>query len=159
MAKYKAILWCAVLFFGMNFLFAQTTFTWIGGTGNWADSSNWSPEGIPGSADTAICSGGTITLTGDVTVADLQIASNLAGDYDLDISNLMVWNGQSIQGDGVLTIAAEATLRLAGGNQQTLQRDLENNGTTVWEAGHFALFNGVSFTNNGTFLDEHSISE
>ena len=34
---------------------AQTTYTWNGGTGNWTNSANWTPNtGFPGNADTAI---------------------------------------------------------------------------------------------------------
>ena len=159
MSKLRVILLCAIFVLGAGNLFAQTTYTWIGSTGDWDVSANWTPTGVPGTLDTAIVNGGTITLNADVTVANLEIAANLNGDFDLEVTNLMVWNGQSIRGSGTLTISATATLRLAGSNQQTLQRSLVNNGTTIWEAGNFYMDGGNTFTNNGSFVDHHSGTE
>jgi hypothetical protein len=68
----------------------------------------------------------------------------------------MNWAGGVMQESGVTTIDVSATLRLSGTNQQSLIRNLENNGTTIWEAGQFYLGNGAIFNNNGTFLDQHS---
>ena len=55
-----------------------TDFTWIGATntdGLWSRSSNWSPRGVPGAADTVFISGGKapVHLSGDLTVKNLRI--------------------------------------------------------------------------------------
>ena len=71
----------------------------------------------------------------------------------------MIWAGKTVQGSGPFNITSEAILRLTGGNQQTLRRNLINNGTMIWEAGNFALFDGITYTNNAIFIDQHSGTE
>ena len=131
---------------------AQTTYTWNGGSGDWNVATNWTPVGVPGASDNAIINSGTVTLTTDVTVAGVELSGALSGGFDLEITNLMIWNSGVMQGAGITRIAVGATLRLSGTNQQTLRRQVENDGTTIWEAGQFALFDGVAFNNNGTFI-------
>ncbi len=138
---------------------AQTTYTWNGGSGDWNVASNWTPVGVPGAGDNAVINSGTVTLTTDVTVAGLELSSELTGDFNFTVTNLMIWNWGTMAGNGVTTIAVGATLRLIGTNQQTLYRQIDNNGTTIWEAGQFYLGNNIAFNNNGTFLDQHSISQ
>jgi hypothetical protein len=114
--------------------------------------------GVPGVGDNAIIigSGATVTLTADVTVAGFELTgATLSGDFNFTVTNLMTWNGGVMQGNGATTIDVGATMQLSGTNQQTLRRDLENNGTTIWEAGQFGLFDGITFNNNGDFLDQH----
>jgi hypothetical protein len=33
---------------------AQTTYTWVGGTGLWNTAAKWSPVGVPGPGDSAV---------------------------------------------------------------------------------------------------------
>ena len=131
----------SILFFILLVIFnyttaAQTTYTWNGGSGNWSEPTNWTPAGVPGAVDSAIIvTTGTITLTTDITISGLSYTSaNLTGDYNFLVTSTMNWNGGVIMGPGVITIDAGATLQLSGGNQQTLSRDLVNNGTTIWDA-------------------------
>jgi hypothetical protein len=95
----------------------------------------------------------------DIYIDSLYLSGTLRGSDAVTIVGAMNWASGEMQGTGVTTIDAGATLRLSGGNQQTLRRDLESNGTTIWEAGQFALFNGVAFNNNGSFLDQHPSSQ
>ena len=124
---------------------AQTTYTWNGGTGNWNVASNWTPVGVPGAGDKAVINSGDVTLTTDVTIADIVLYGTLSGDFNFLVTGLMTWNAGVMQGAGVTTIDVGATMQLRGTNQQTLRRDLENNGTTIWEAGQFALGNSNYF--------------
>ena len=142
------------VFFTNNAL-AQTTYTWNGGSGDWNVATNWTPVGVPGAPDNAVINSGTVTLTTDVTVAGVELSGTLSGGFDLVVTNLMIWNGGVMQGAGRTQIATGATLRLSGTNQQTLYRQIDNNGTTVWEAGQFYLGNSIAFNNNGAFLDQH----
>jgi len=135
---------------------AQTTYTWNGGSGDWNVATNWTPVGVPGAPDNAIINSGTVTLTTNVTVTGVELSSTLSGGFDLEITNLMIWSAGVMQGAGVTTIAVGATLRLSGTNQQTLRRQIDNNGTIIWEAGQFYLADAVAINNNGTFLDQHS---
>ena len=149
------------LFFGIAlFIFliqsnsAQTTFTWNGVTGDWSLSTNWTPNGVPGSQDTAIVNSGKVTLTADVTIAKLVLNTDLDGDFDLEVTKDMTWGNRNLQGAGTLTIALGATLRLSTTNQKSLFRNLVNNGTAIWEAGAIYMANGTTFSNNGSFLDQ-----
>jgi hypothetical protein len=159
MIKLKTFLSCAILVIGTGNLFSQTSYTWSGGTGDWNTGANWTPAGVPGELDTAIINSGTVSLTDNATIAKLEFSADLRGDSNLVINNMMIWNNGLVQGTGSVTISEGATLRLIGGNQQTLRRNLVNNGITIWEAGHFALFDGIVFDNNGSFLDQHAIGE
>ncbi len=150
----KLCLSIALFIFFIQSNSAQTTYTWNGVTGDWALSTNWTPNGVPGSQDTAIVNSGKVTLTADVTIAKLVLNTDLDGDFDLEVTKDMTWGQRNLGGTGTLTIAPEATLRLSTANQKSLFRNLVNNGTAIWEAGAIYMANGTTFSNNGSFLDQ-----
>ena len=47
MIKLKTFLSCAILVIGTCNLFAQTSYTWSGGIGDWHTGANWTPAGVP----------------------------------------------------------------------------------------------------------------
>ena len=152
----KLCLSIALFIFFIQSNSAQTTYTWNGGTGDWALSTNWTPNGVPGSQDTVIVNSGRVTLTADVTIAKLELNTDLDGDFGLLVTELMIWSNRNLQGADTLTIATGATLRLSTANQKSLFRTLVNNGTTIWEAGNIYMASGTTLFNYGSFLDQHN---
>src|SRR5258708_35079717 len=48
--------------------------TWTGTvSSDWFNAGNWSPQGVPAAADTAIVTGGTPSLSKDTTVASFEL--------------------------------------------------------------------------------------
>ncbi len=84
---YKLILITFFLF--SSSVFAQTTYSWIGGSGNWSVATNWSPNGVPTATDNVeIAATGTYTVTLDVdtTINDLTIGGT-SGIQTLSLSS------------------------------------------------------------------------
>ena len=152
----KLCLCIALFIFYIQSNSAQTTYTWKGVTGDWQISTNWTPNGVPGSQDTAIVNSGRVTLTADVTIAKLELSTTLEGEYGLLVTKLMIWSNSNLPGSDTLTIATGATLRLSTTNQKSLYRTLINNGTTIWEAGTIYMASGTTILNNGSFLDQRN---
>ncbi len=92
----------SVLF--LPILCAQTTFTWNGDSGNWSETTNWTPNGVPASTDDVLITAeGTYSVTMDV---------------DVSINNLTIGGSTGIQtltlSDRILTIAGEAIVNSTG---------------------------------------------
>src|SRR5687767_10362178 len=64
---------------------ATLTWTGAGGGGLWNTPTNWSPNGIPGAADTAIVNSGVgnPSITTNVTVA----AATIANGYSVNVAS------------------------------------------------------------------------
>jgi hypothetical protein len=72
---FKSIL----LFFLFSFssVVAQTTRTWIGGTGEWSILTNWNPNGVPGSSDPIIINtASTININSTARCGSISISNN-----------------------------------------------------------------------------------
>lgn len=129
---------------------AQTRYEWGGGAaGDWTDPANWSPNGVPAAADTAVLGeanqGARIaTLTANTTVAGLELVrlGGVDGDVDLTVTDRFIWGGggggfDPIRGSGVLTIGPDATLRVteeAARFRVGPERTVVNAGLLLWEA-------------------------
>lgn len=123
---------------------AQTTYTWNGANpGDWAEASNWSPNGVPGPEDAVVIGSGTATLTANTTVASFELSGSgvLTGDADLTVSSVMTWVSQwpatGIQGSGTVTVAPGAVLQMTGTPPNgryamSSGRTLVSQGQAVW---------------------------
>ncbi len=82
------------LFFS-TVLGAQTTYTSKGG--DWFNTATWTPNGIPGVADTAIINTGTTIISDNVTVASLYMSAGvIAGDSNLTVTDSFSLTGGTI---------------------------------------------------------------
>ncbi len=101
-------------------LHAQTTASWTAGSGNWSLGTNWNTgtapiNGLPLPGDTynAVINPGspnTVTLDVPVTVQDLTFASGkLAGSNVLNVSGVMTWSGNEINGTNAATDIVNVT--------------------------------------------------
>jgi hypothetical protein len=102
-----------------NSVALAATCNWIGTTGNWSETTNWSCAAVPGSGDTAIIdNGGTVTLDMDVTVQSLTLSgfSTLGGSDAITVTNMMAWSSHTYMvGTGDTNIASGAILNLTVG--------------------------------------------
>ena len=128
------------------------TCTWGGSTGDWTDPAKWTlcGGGVPGAGDTALISGGTVTVSTNVTVGTLQLTGGtLDGEGTLTVNAAMTWGNATMKGAGSTNIAAGATLNLAATSFEILDGRTVNNAGTVnlSGAGTFALQNQGVFNN------------
>jgi hypothetical protein len=128
---------------------AQTRYEWTGGNGDWSEPTNWSPVGVPAVTDTAVIGemnqGERIAvLTANTTVAGLELIrlGVIAGDFDLAVTDELLWGGggsgfDPFRGSGAVTIGPDAILRVtegAGRFRVGPERTIVNEGLLVWEA-------------------------
>lgn len=146
---------------------AQTTYKWTGGNGPWDESIRWTPEGVPGADDLVEVSSGTITLSGNTTVAHLRLSGQgvITGEADLTITESMVWMAstgiQSIPGTGTVTVAPGATLSLTGDHSYfstSANRKFVNAGSAVWTSRGGWSGQG-QFVNEGELELAHDAAE
>ena len=131
------------------------SYTWNGSvSSDWYNPTNWTPQGTPGTNDTATISTGTVSvgtagLVGTLNVSGSATVNATAG---LTAVTSFDWTGGSVA--GLLTVASNATFELndPGGNLFLYNGTLVNNGTAVWNGGtiYFNAFTMV--TNNGSWL-------
>ncbi len=124
----------AALLLSSNPSLHGASYTWKGSSGDWQTASNWEPSGVPGPADTAIISGGAVTVSDQVTVAVVELkAGALGGAGTLTIKSELLWSGASTLGSGGTTVIAPgAVATLSGaGNRDLNGQSLVNQGTLV----------------------------
>ncbi len=99
--------------------------------------------------DSLTISGGIIDFnSGDpITVEEYsQSGGTLDGNSDITVTDLLTWSAGVMQGEGT-TFANNSTV-LGGGGTKTLDRTLENAGTTIWTGtGQFRINGAGQFTN------------
>ena len=126
---------------------------WSGGTGDWANFSNWTPLGVPGNGDTATLNGGNPQVTFAELVGGLVIkAGTLSGAGTLTVTGQATLTGGAQSGSGTTVyngpLSINGTHYLAGGG-----RLMQTNSTTTWSTGNVAMNGSNTITNNGTWLD------
>ncbi|MCK6621885.1 MAG: tandem-95 repeat protein [Calditrichaceae bacterium] len=137
--------------------FSQSNYTWNGGVASWNDPAAWTPNGVPGAADTAIVNAGQANLDSDVQVAGFKLTGGTVyGGGKLAVTARMVWSNGYLTGDSLspsagnlVEVGPGATLELSGDNSKNLdRRTLVNKGTATWSgAGIFKFRNNAVFEN------------
>lgn len=131
---------------------AQVTYTWTGGSGDWTDSSEWTPSGVPGAIDTAVINAGSPTLATSASVAGLTFEAGgltLTGSGDLSVTGAMTWSGGDLLGAGTLRVETGATLLLDGA-AHSIAGSFVNAGLAIWQAGE--LDGAGQFINEGELV-------
>ncbi len=127
----------AAIFFALFFVFAtlsgfsQTTYTWFGGNGEWGNASNWSPNGVPGAADTAVINLGAVTLNGNAAVGGLKLNNGVfGGGGTLAAAGRVYWSNGRMEGSGTLNVSPGAIMEITGNAAKDLnQFSILNEGT------------------------------
>src|SRR6266849_3371018 len=79
---------------------AATSFTWTGASGNdWFTAANWSPNGVPGSADSAVINAGaTVTAGSNVSVTNLDFnGTSFTIGGNLTVTGVMNWTSGTVR--------------------------------------------------------------
>ena len=139
---------------------SQTKYTWTGGSGSWQTASNWTPNGIPGAADTAVINNGTVTNDNSVNVAGLfQNGGTINGVGNLIIADKFNFIAGTQSGTGTTTIASGATLDFLSSLTKTISRTIVVDGSlTLIGAGPVSISSGGQLVNNGTVDIQNSSS-
>jgi RHS repeat-associated protein len=126
----------------------QEEITWNGATGNWSDSTNWSPEQVPGLEDSAIVLAGTVTVDVPSIVGSLDFNNSVlsvnadfeVGDFDfngtsLSANNLITMTGDSSWTTGTISgssgLTNSGTFTIEGNAQKSFYSVLTNAGTII----------------------------
>lgn len=120
-------------------------YTWNGGNGEWATESNWTPNGTPGSSDSATISSGTVTVTGNISVGTLTLSNaSISGAGTLTITSAGTLTSSFLQGNGGSTvIGSGATVTLGDGEHRFRERVLNIEGTLIHTGTNNVLLESV----------------
>jgi hypothetical protein len=115
----------------------------------WSEPGNWTPNGVPGQADTATIGGGKTIISGAVTVQDLTVGgATLGGAGTLTINHSLTMNGGTLAITGVVSVAANATWTLANKAGNSLVNCVVNlDGKATLSEGYLTFQNAI--INNG----------
>jgi RHS repeat-associated protein len=140
------------------------TISWLGGTGNWNDTTNWSTHTIPGSNDTVMISipGSVVNVTDSESTASTTTAAGTtlnitsSGKFNPHIGsfsgavNLM---GQLTGGSSNAPVSFSGATDVSGG--QLIDNSFLNNGAMTFDGG--LLYTGA-LSNAGTLTFQNSSS-
>lgn len=151
MNKRFKLLWilvCIIALSGLTTLFGQTK-TWVGGTGNWNVSSNWSPSGTPGASDIVLITSGDVSVPGGYTAYSKSLEVNFG-------AKLRVLSGAELQSNG----SASDGIRVYANNTEIINNGIVRVGNTTSIATRgLVLTLGGKFTNNsGALLEINRVS-
>lgn len=146
--------------------------TWFGGTGDWGDSTKWSPGGVPGAGDLAIINAGTSTLSFNAVINRLSLnGGTLAGVGNLFLTGESTWTGGAMDGAGTTstTTLFSGDLNITGDGSKSITggRVVTAAGNTTWTGNTFVNGNQLlfgspgggaagNFVNFGTFTDTNA---
>ncbi len=156
---------------------SNTNFNWLGGDGDWATTTLWSPTGTPGAADTAIfASGSTELVTGDATIAALTVTGDQL-TLDGQILQDSAASGAFIivTANGALTVDANAlvsggAISLDSGSLLTVNGTLADAGGTAdaavvdgltanWSNASAVTLNQLYVQNGGIFAGDVGLND
>lgn len=163
--KLKYILFIFILIAASSSSFA-TSYTWVGTTSSWTLSSNWSPSGVPDSADNVTISSGTYSplLDGNRKIANLTLSSKT---IDLNGYSLTVYGTATMTSGTVTngTFYARGNLASFNGTLMDCPVDaicgyIRLSGSTFNETADFTDLGTATGTGNGgcTFNDDVTIT-
>ena len=121
--------------------------TWTNtSSGGWNSAANWSPNQVPGSADTAIITnaGVTVSLNGGTTVGAIVLGASRGGTATLSLAN------QTLALNGPLTVNSSGSFTVDGGELAGNNGAAVLNGTVGWSAG---ILGGVLTLSSGSTLN------
>ncbi|HOK76895.1 MAG TPA: CARDB domain-containing protein, partial [Verrucomicrobiota bacterium] len=144
----KTLIACCLTFSTL----AAADFTWNGSvSSSWEEPANWTPAGVPSTADTVTVPAGKkpIELTNTWQVAAFNLAGGtVQGSGTLIVTAAFAWTAGTLTGSGHLEIPAGATLAISGASGKYLVGwSVEVSGTARWE-GTGSISSGQGATVN-----------
>ncbi|MGA2556637.1 MAG: hypothetical protein ABSG04_10245, partial [Verrucomicrobiota bacterium] len=133
-------------------LAATVTYTNAADT-NWYNPANWSPNQVPGRADTAVIPGGTVAITSETAVGNLDLSGGtLSAPYGLTLVSGGNWTGGVLHGQVTVAGGANFYLNNPGGTLDLPGTTLSIMGTVTWEGGTLRGDGATVINNHGTWL-------
>jgi hypothetical protein len=135
--------------------------------GDWNSASNWSPNLVPGSNDSALIQiSRPVTLDTDADCADVSIggagsAPTLTGSGTLTVRGTLLWSSGTLSGSGRTIVETGGACLIDGSSAPFpglfISRTLELAGTSVWTgAADLNLTGGVITNRPGALFDAQS---
>jgi len=120
--------------------------TWTGlVSSDWHNATNWNPQQVPTSVDTAVINSGTVQLTTNAQFFALIFnGGTLSGSVLVRSNRVMNWNSGALSASGSLTVESNAVVRLQTANIKDLNGPMTNSGTVLWTGGTFTIRNNNS---------------
>jgi hypothetical protein len=163
--KFKLIFRLGELLLESTALPLPADFQWAASSGNWHDSANWSPGGIPnGNDNTVVFTGAaspvTVTMNSPATVREITLdgsssyrlegAQTLTLAADAGSAGLTVTGGNHVW-TAPITAAASTTIDIASGAELTLEGSFDFENQTLTKSGSGRLYlDSTSTTQSGT---------
>jgi len=133
--------------------FGQTNSTWNGGTGNWSNATDWSPNQVPNNGggntyNVTIDSGGadTVTLDQSASINSLVLGGFVQPVLLQDLSG----SPETLSISGQLTVRQAGTLQFSNGSSVTVGGNLSNDGKIVFSNGSTLTVSGTLGNYNQT---------
>ena len=145
--------------------YSGNVYVWNNSGGDWSDATRWIPNGVPGPNDFAAINNGTVVVSTDQAVGQLNFTGGqIMGAATLTVNGLLNWTGGSmgynvenpgsLSGTTLIAAGAECRVGSAGGVILTA-RTLENAGRLIWTGtGGIALRYGAVIINRPQALFE-----
>ncbi len=85
----------------------MTKRTWVGGSGDWSNAADWSPQGVPGSSDTVVLGAGAdvVIASGETEAAVYVVLTAPTASLTVNgvlVGASLVFNGGQLKGSGVV---------------------------------------------------------
>jgi len=115
---------------------------------DWNNATNWNPQVVPTSTDTAVINSGTVVLTTNSQFFALNFnGGTLSGTVLVRSNCFMNWNNGTLAANGSLTVESNGVVYLQTASAKYLDGPMTNSGAVLWTAGTFTVRN-----NNGGSL-------
>ena len=146
--------WCALGLVLSAAVAWATDYTWNGSSGTFQNAANWSPStGYPGSADRALFTGGTSTVSFADGVTNASSTVGASGGADVTLA----LNGYSWVLTGALSFTGTGTARVGGGSMEigsavtvgSGQKLVLNSGSTWFKGSQLGTSSGGTIEVNG----------
>ena len=132
-------------------VFFSSTDSWLGGSGNWSNSGQWS-SGLPGQSSDVVINTGNDNVTWD-TSANIN-SLTLGGSSGSSMLNENVGNGYELNIAGALTVNQSGTLNFGGSNNlgDTIIASADSS-----NAGHINIYDASALQINSNFTNSGGI--
>lgn len=124
----------------------STPIVWTGAVStDWNNRTNWNPQQVPTSADTAVVNSGNVVVATNAQFYALTFTGgNISGPVVVETNCLMNWSGGRLTSGSSLTIVSNALLNLTTATEKDLGGPMTNFGHVVWNEGSFVVMNDGS---------------
>ncbi|HEX5222972.1 MAG TPA: immunoglobulin domain-containing protein, partial [Verrucomicrobiae bacterium] len=116
---------------------SAATIAWTGAVStDWNNVTNWTPQQVPTSLDTAVINSGTVVVAANAQFSALTLnGGTLSGPVLVRSNCVMNWNDGILAASGSLTVQSNAVVNLQTGTTKYVDGPMLNYGTVIWTGG------------------------